>query len=86
MTKKEIQKIMAIVRPAIIAMFGRQTLRLDKYNDMLAYQNRPGTDLWLEIGRYEYDEEADDIIRTESYKVHLEDGKVTSLGKGKLNL
>lgn len=42
MNKKEVQAIMAIARPAIIALYGRQALRLVRYNDALAYRGRPG--------------------------------------------
>jgi hypothetical protein len=39
MTKKEIQQLMAIVRPAIIAVHGRQPLTLIGYEIGLIYQN-----------------------------------------------
>lgn len=39
MTKKEIQQIMAIVRPAIIALYGRQPLKIATYRIGLIYAN-----------------------------------------------
>jgi len=39
MTKKEIQQLMAIVRPAIIAVHGRQPLALIGYEIGLIYAN-----------------------------------------------
>jgi hypothetical protein len=49
MTKKEIQRIMAIVRPAIIALYGRQSLKLIKYRDRLAYRGHRLKSLYLVV-------------------------------------
>ena len=39
MTRQEIQQVMTIVRPAIIALYGRQPLTLVKYEKGLVYAN-----------------------------------------------
>ena len=57
MTKKELQEIMAIVRPAIIAVFGRQSFRVRKYRDRLACQGKPLKDVVLEVDGYVYDKD-----------------------------
>lgn len=66
MNKQEIQRVMKIVRPAIIAMYGRQPLTLIKYRKGLVYANTVER-LYLQIrGR-------------EDYKVEVEDDKVIEL-------
>lgn len=69
---------MKIVRPAIIAVYGRQPLRLVAYNDMMAYQGAHiGKDVY--IGVYG--------VRTQAgYIAHVESGRVTSLGIGELKI
>jgi len=68
MTKKEIQRIMAIVRPAIIALYGRQPLKLVRYRDRLACQGHPRKSMLLTVRG-----------RNGIYNVEFEIGRVTVL-------
>jgi len=68
MTKKEIQRIMAIVRPAIIALYGRQPLKLIRYKDLLAHQGHPTKYMFLTVQG-----------RNGIYNVEFEVGRVTVL-------
>lgn len=73
MNPKEIKNIMAIVRPAITAMYGRQKLELAAYNQM--GENY----LWIQVeGAIGPDEKR-------NYKLRLEEGKVTYLAIGELS-
>lgn len=49
MTKQEIQAIMKIIRPAIIALYGRQTLRLIGFKDQSATWGYPRRDMVYRI-------------------------------------
>ena len=70
MTKKQIQQVMSIARPAIIAMYGRQSLRLAKYEKGLVYANTVER-LYLEVNGKE-----------DVYKVEIQDDKVIKLSIG----
>ena len=49
MNKQEIQAIMKIIRPAVIALYGRQPLRLVGFRDRMAYQGRARRDMVYRI-------------------------------------
>lgn len=71
MNKQELQKLLAIARPAIIAVYGRgRDFHVTAYNKMNC--------LWVEIEAWYYTD-------WETFKVRLEEGKVTYLNKGKLS-
>jgi len=76
MTKTEVQQVMAVVRPAIIAIYGRQTFRLVAYKDRLAYQGKPFRDLILNVTG----------DNDSKYKVEVENFRVTSLAKGEFSI
>lgn len=90
MTKQEIQQLMAIARPAIIAVYGRQRFKLVKYHDELAYQGQPLKNVWLQVASYrtiwndKVDDWQDEILY--NYKLNIENGRVTSLSVGELNV
>lgn len=86
MTKKELQQIMAIVRPAIIAVFGRQVFTVEKYKDRLAYQGKPLKDVVLEVCGWKFNKETDEYDLKNTYRVEVENGRVTSLGIGTLSI
>ena len=71
MNKKQIKEILAIVRPAIIAIYGRQRIILTAYNKM------SDNCLWVEIEGWV----ADDPIL---YKARIEYDEITYLNEGKL--
>lgn len=75
MNKQQIQQLMAIVRPAIIAVYGRQPLRLVAYQDSLAYQGHSLKSVYMQVYS----------PRTKlNYKAHIENKRVTSLCIGEL--
>lgn len=73
MDKKQIKKVMAIVRPAVVALYGRQSL------DLTAYSQMGESCLWVEVQGWSHAES--DFVY---YKARIEEGKVTYLNKGEL--
>lgn len=69
MNKQELKQVMSIVRPAIVAMYGRQPLILTKYRKGLVYANTTER-IYLQVKGKE-----------DVYKAEIEDGKVIELGK-----
>lgn len=72
MNKEQIKRILGIVRPAIIAMYGR-----GRDFNLTAYSQMGEKCLWVEVEAWYYDEWV-------FYKARLEDGKVTYLNRGQL--
>lgn len=86
MTKKEIQQLMAIARPAIIAVYGRQSLQLEKYRDVMAYLDKSGENVWLQVDGYKFNSQTRQYDFDRSYKLNIESGRVTSLCVGELDI
>jgi len=65
MNEQELKRIMTIVRPAIVAMYGRQPLNLIEYRKGLAYANTVER-LYLRVrGKediYKVEVEGDEVI------------------------
>jgi len=76
MTRIEVQQIMAVVRPAIIALYGRQSFKLVAYKDRLAYQGKPLKSVILNVTG----------DNDSKYKVEVENSRVTSLAKGEFDI
>lgn len=86
MTKKDIQQIMAIVRPAIIALYGRQLFTVSKYKDRLAYQGKPLKSVVLEVDGWVRDFATKEFVLEHTYRVEAENNRVTSLSIGTVDL
>lgn len=70
MNKQQIRQVMSIARPAIIAMYGRQGLRLTEYEKGLVYANTVER-LYLQVkGKYDV------------YRVEIQDDEVIKLSVG----
>jgi hypothetical protein len=73
MNKEEVKRIMAIVRPAVYAVYGRMPLSLTAYSKM-------GKDFyWVEV-----EESYPDIEEVNYYKLRIDNGEVTYLNMGEL--
>lgn len=68
MDKETIKWIMTIARPAIVATYGRQPLKLVQYRDRLAYQGKSGLDIYVHIQG-----------RDSEFEVTIERGAVTGI-------
>ena len=68
MNKKQVQQVMSLARPAIIALYGRQPLTLTKYEKGLVYANTVER-LYLQVKGKE-----------DVYKVEIQDNEVIKLG------
>lgn len=67
MNKKQVQQVMNIARPAIIALYGRQPLTLAKYEKGLVYANTVER-LYLQVKG-----------KKDVYKVEIQDDEVIKL-------
>ena len=70
MNKQQVQQVMSIARPAIIALYGRQPLKLAKYEKGLVHANTVER-LYLRV-----------IGKEDVYKVEIQDDKVIKLSIG----
>lgn len=66
--RQKINGIMAIARPAIVATYGRQPLKLVEYRDRLAYQGKPDRDILVCVRG-----------RKSDYQVIIEHGVITGI-------
>lgn len=71
MNKQELQKLLTIARPAIIAVYGR-----GRDFHVTAYFKISDTLIWIEIQAWYHTD-------WETFKLKLDEGEVTYLNKGK---
>jgi hypothetical protein len=75
MDKEEIKRIIAIARPAVYAVYGRQPL------DMVAYNIMSDDCIWIELeGKFDYAKEG-----FSRYKLRIEIDRVTYLNVGEIS-
>lgn len=77
MNKDEIKYIMAIIRPAIWALYGRQQLKLSAYSETDIHYFSDIVSGWFEV---------DSINREDYFKVEIKEDVVISLAIGELNV